>query len=82
MLKSTDELDWQSELDYANRVFAELVGEQRYADITREEAKRFRQSQPAQEAVSVEKSVGILGTATADKEKPSRCSGASCSVNE
>ena len=82
MLKSTDELDWQSELDYAIRAFAGLIGEQKYTDITREEAKRIRQSQPAQEAVSVEKSVGILGTATADKEKPNRCSGASCSVNE
>ncbi len=41
MLISTDELDWQSELDHANRAFAAIVGVQRYENITREEAKRL-----------------------------------------
>ena len=41
MLKSTDELNWQSELNHANRAFAAMVGGQRYENITREEAKRL-----------------------------------------
>ncbi len=41
MLISTEELEWQSELDHANRAFAAMVGEQRYENITREEAKRL-----------------------------------------
>ncbi len=41
MLISTEELDWQSELDHANRAFAAMVGGQRYENITREEAKRL-----------------------------------------
>jgi hypothetical protein len=43
MLISTEELEWQSELDYANRAFAAMVGGQRYENITREEATRLRQ---------------------------------------
>ncbi len=41
MLISTEELEWQSELDHANRAFAARVGGQRYENITREEAKRL-----------------------------------------
>ncbi len=41
MLKSTDELDWQSELDHANRAFAAMLGGQRYKNITCEEAERL-----------------------------------------
>ena len=41
MLISTDELEWQSELDHANRAFAAMIGGQRYENITREEAKRL-----------------------------------------
>jgi hypothetical protein len=41
MLISTEELEWQSELDYANRAFAAMVGGQRYENITPEEAKRL-----------------------------------------
>ncbi len=41
MLISTEELNWQSELDHANRAFAAMVGGQRYENITREEAKRL-----------------------------------------
>ncbi len=40
------------------------VDGQRFEDITREEAKRLRQHQPAREAVSVEKIAGLPGTAT------------------
>jgi hypothetical protein len=43
MLISTEDLEWQSELDYANRAFAAMVGGQRYENITREEVKRLRQ---------------------------------------
>jgi hypothetical protein len=46
MLISTEELDWQSELDHANRAFAATVGGQRYENITREEAKRLCPLQP------------------------------------
>ncbi len=63
MLISTDELDWQSELDHANRAFAAMVGEQRYENITREEAKRLCPPEPVREAVSVEKIADLLGTA-------------------
>ncbi len=45
MLISTENLDWRSELDHANRTFAAMVGGQRYENITREEAKRLRQLQ-------------------------------------
>ncbi len=41
MLISTEELNWQSELDHANRAFAAMIGGQRYENITREEAKRL-----------------------------------------
>ena len=68
MFVSTEDLEWQSELDYANRAFAAMVGGQRYENITREEAKRLRQ--PAQEAVSVENNAGLPGTATMAKGKP------------
>ncbi len=47
MLISTEKLNWQSELDHANRAFAAMVGEQRYENITREEAKRLCPPQPA-----------------------------------
>ena len=47
MLISTEELDWQSELDRANRAFAAMVGGQRYENITREEAKRLCPPQQA-----------------------------------
>ncbi len=33
MLISTDELEWQSEIDYANRAFAAMIGGQRYENI-------------------------------------------------
>ena len=41
MVISTEHLEWQSELDYANRAFAAMIGGQQYGDITREEAKRL-----------------------------------------
>ncbi len=41
MLISTEDLDWRSGLDHANRAFAAMVGGQRYENITREEAKRL-----------------------------------------
>ncbi len=43
MFISTEDLEWQSELDHANRAFAAMVGGQRYENITREEAKRLCQ---------------------------------------
>ncbi len=43
MLVSTENLEWQSAIDYANRAFAAMIGGQRYENITREEAKRLRQ---------------------------------------
>ncbi len=67
MLISTEDLDWRSELDHANRAFAAVVGEQRYENITREEAKRICPPEPVREAVSVEKIAGLLGTATKAK---------------
>ena len=45
MFISTEDLEWQSELDHANRAFAAMIGGQRYENITREEAKRLRQPQ-------------------------------------
>ena len=53
MLISADELDWQAELGHANRAFAAMIGEQRYENISREEAKRLRQLQPAYKAVPI-----------------------------
>ncbi len=47
MLVSTENLEWQSELDHANRAFAAMIGRQRYENITREEAKRLCQPRPA-----------------------------------
>jgi hypothetical protein len=41
MFISTEDLEWQSELDHANRAFAAMIGGQRYENITREEAKRL-----------------------------------------
>jgi len=41
MLESTEYLEWQTELDYANRAFAAMMGGLQYCDITREEAKRL-----------------------------------------
>ena len=35
-----------SELNYADRAFAAMIGGQRFKNITREEAKRLRQPQP------------------------------------
>ncbi len=64
MLISTEKLDWQSELDHANRAFAAMVGKRRYENITREEAERLCPPEPVREAVSVEKIAGLLGTAT------------------
>ncbi len=49
MVMSAEELEWQSELGHANRAFTAMVAGQRYENITREEAKRIRQAQPAQE---------------------------------
>ena len=43
MFISTEDLEWQSEIDYANRAFAAMIGRQRYENITREEAKRLCQ---------------------------------------
>ena len=43
MFISTEDLEWQSELDHANRAFAAMIGGQRYENITREEAKRLCQ---------------------------------------
>ena len=48
MPKSTD-VDWRSKLDDANRAFAAMVGEQRYENITREEAKRLCPPEPGHE---------------------------------
>jgi hypothetical protein len=45
MLISTEELEWRSELDHANRAFAATIGGQRYENITREEAKRLTDQQ-------------------------------------
>ncbi len=39
MLISAEELEWQTELDHANRAFAAMVGGQRDENITRQEAK-------------------------------------------
>ncbi len=51
MLISTEELEWQSGLDRANRAFAAIVGGQRYENITREEAKRLANpNQPTKRA--------------------------------
>ena len=46
MSVSAVEMEWQSELDNANRAFAAAVGGQRFSNITREEAKRLRHPQP------------------------------------
>jgi hypothetical protein len=73
MFVSTEELDWQSELDYANRAFAALVGGQRYENITREEAKRLRQ--PTHEAASVEKNADLPGIATMARKGPAVAAG-------
>jgi hypothetical protein len=40
---STDELDWQSELNHANRAFAAMIGGQLYENITHEEVTRLRE---------------------------------------
>jgi hypothetical protein len=61
MFVSTEEMNWQSELDYANRAFAALVGGQLYENITREEAKSLRQPQPTREVASVERNAGLPG---------------------
>jgi len=78
MFISTEDLEWQSELDHANRAFAAMVGGQRYENITREEAKRLRQPQPAHEAVPVEKNVGLPGNSYYGQRKapPERGAGA------
>ncbi len=47
MFISTEDLEWQSELDHANRAFAAMIGGQRYENITHEEAKRLCQPRPA-----------------------------------
>ncbi len=75
MLISTEDLDWRSGLDHANRAFATMVGEQRYENITREEAKRLCPPEPVREAVSVEKNAGLLETATKAKERPTVVAG-------
>ncbi len=43
MFISTEDLEWQAELDHANRAFAAMIGGQQYENITRDEAKRLRQ---------------------------------------
>ncbi len=50
MFISTEDLEWRSEIDYANRAFAAMVGGQRYENITREEAKRL--CQPLQQGAT------------------------------
>ncbi len=75
MLISTEDLDWRSGLDHANRAFAAMVGGQRYENITREEAKRICPPEPVREAVSVEKNAGLVGTATKAKEQPAVAAG-------
>ena len=67
MLILTEDLDWRSGLDHANRAFAAILGGQRYENITREEAKRICPPEPVREAVSVEKIADLLGTATKAK---------------
>ncbi len=52
---STDELDWQSELNHANRAFAATIGGQRYENISREEARRLRQPQSDHKAIPIAK---------------------------
>ena len=69
MFISTDDLDWQSELEYANRAFAAMVGGQRYKNITREEVKLLQQSQSAHEAAPVKMNAGIPGAVTMTKDK-------------
>ncbi len=64
MFRSIKALEQEPDLDGANRLFSLAIGGQRFEDITREEANRRRQRQPASEAVSVEKNVGLPGTAT------------------
>ena len=75
MLISTEDLDWRSELDHANRAFAAMVGEQRYENITREEAERLCPPDPVREAVSVEKNAGLVGSATKTNEQPTVAAG-------
>jgi hypothetical protein len=60
MLTSTEELEWQSELDHANRAFTAMVAGQRYENITQEEAKRLRQPQPTHEEKSRQSQVKTL----------------------
>jgi hypothetical protein len=64
MFISTEDLDWQSELDYANRAFAAMVGGQRFENITRAEAKRLTGQQrksPAPVGVGTHKRGATLG---------------------
>ena len=75
MLILTEDLDWRSGLDHANRAFAAILGGQRYENITREEAKRICPPEPVREAVSVEKNAGLLETATKAKEQPAVAAG-------
>ncbi len=75
MLISTEDLDWRSGLDHANRAFAAMLGGQRYENITREESKRISPPEPVREAVSVEKITDLLGTATKAKEQPAVATG-------
>jgi len=48
---STDELEWQSELNHANRAFAAMIVGQLYENITHEEFTRLRQLQPDHKAI-------------------------------
>ena len=66
MFKTIKAPEQEPDLDGANRLFALAIDGQRFEDITREEADRRRQRQPAGEAVSVEKNVGPPGPAAMD----------------
>jgi hypothetical protein len=44
MLISSEDIDWRSELEHANRAFAAMIGGQLFENITREEAKSLGKS--------------------------------------
>ncbi len=73
MFRSLKDPDQQSDLGKAGRSFALAIDGQRFEDITREEAKRLRQPQPARETVSVEKNTGLPGTAPMGAYANLRC---------
>ncbi len=73
MFRSLKDPGQQSDLGKADRSFALAIDGQRFEDITREEAKRLRQPQPAREAVSVEANAGLPRTAPMGAYANPRC---------